>query len=103
VDQKTNTEGFLLNLTEWNELFAEKAAGLENIILTPEHWEVIYFIREFYHEYKTSPAIRALIKALKVSKSDEKWNSLQLQILFPESPAVQAAKIAGLPKPVKCI
>lgn len=103
MDQKTNTEGFLLNLTEWNELFSEKAAGLENIILTPEHWEVIYFIREFYHEYKTSPAIRALIKALKVSKSDEKWNSLQLQILFPESPAVQAAKIAGLPKPVKCI
>ncbi len=99
----TNEDGFLLDLSQWDKNFAEKTAELENIKLTADHWEVIYFVRGFYKEYEASPAIRALIKALKVTKNDEKWNSLFLQSLFPESPAVQAAKIAGIPKPVKCI
>jgi tRNA 2-thiouridine synthesizing protein E len=103
MEYDTNKDGFLLDLSQWDKSFAEQSAKSECIDLTEDHWEVIYFVRDFYKEYETSPAIRALIKALKHSKNDDKWNSLFLQSLFPESPAVQAAKIAGIPKPVKCI
>ena len=98
-----NEEGFLKNLSQWDQCFAQETAKKEGIELTRDHWEVIYFVREFYQKYDSSPAIRALIKALKVHKNEKKWNSIYLQLLFPESPAVQVAKIAGIPKPVRCI
>ena len=50
-----------------------------------------------------APAIRALVKAMEKQYGPEKGNSRYLYKLFPEGPAKQATKIAGLPKPVKCI
>lgn len=75
----------------------------EGITLTAEHWEVVCFVRDFYTEYHTSPAIRMLVKAMANQFGEEKGNSRYLYRLFPEGPAKQATKIAGLPKPVKCI
>lgn len=69
----------------------------------PEHWEVVRFVREFYLEFNTSPAIRMLVKAMANKFGEEKGNSRYLYRLFPKGPAKQATKIAGLPKPVKCI
>jgi tRNA 2-thiouridine synthesizing protein E len=34
---------------------------------------------------------------------EDKGNSLYLYTLFPKGPAKQATKIAGLPKPARCI
>ncbi|MCO6545502.1 MAG: TusE/DsrC/DsvC family sulfur relay protein, partial [Gilliamella sp.] len=78
-------------------------AAKESIELTDAHWEVILFVRDFYLEYKTSPAIRALVKAMEKKFGAEKGNSRYLYKLFPDGPAKQATKLAGLPKPVKCI
>lgn len=69
----------------------------------PEHWEVVRFVRGFYLEFNTSPAIRMLVKAMANKYGEEKGNSRYLYRLFPKGPAKQATKIAGLPKPVKCI
>ncbi|MCF6776922.1 TusE/DsrC/DsvC family sulfur relay protein [Thiotrichales bacterium 19X7-9] len=103
MNYPTDKDGFLLQLDLWDKSFAAQTAENEKIKLTEAHWEVIYFLRDFYQEYQTSPAIRALVKALKLKFGDKKGTSLYLQSLFPESPARQAAKIAGLPKPAKCI
>lgn len=78
-------------------------AELEEIELTEQHWEIIRFVRQFYLEFNTSPAIRMLVKALAQKYGDEKGNSRYLYRLFPKGPAKQATKLAGLPKPVKCI
>ena len=47
--------------------------------------------------------VSALVKAMEKQYGPEKGNSRYLYKLFPEGPAKQATKIAGLPKPVKCI
>ncbi len=100
---ETDKQGYLLDFKQWNDEIAVIIAATDNIELTEAHWEVVRFVREFYLEYKTSPAIRALVKAIKLSMGEEKGNSKYLYKLFPEGPAKQATKIAGLPKPAKCI
>ncbi|MBS1206008.1 MAG: sulfur relay protein TusE [Proteobacteria bacterium] len=100
---ETDSEGYLKDTTLWSEVLAEVIAQQESIALSPEHWEVVRFVREFYLEFNTSPAIRMLVKAMGNKFGEEKGNSRYLYRLFPKGPAKQATKIAGLPKPVKCI
>ncbi|GGQ12262.1 TusE/DsrC/DsvC family sulfur relay protein [Shewanella litoralis] len=96
-------QGYLKNVADWQEAMAPVIAATENIELTEQHWEVIRFVRNFYLEYKTSPAIRVLVKAIGQSLGADKGNSKYLYTLFPIGPAKQATKIAGLPKPAKCL
>lgn len=96
-------EGFLKNLAEWDQEVAEKIAELDAITLTPEHWEIIFLVREFYQTFQISPSMRALVKRTEQVYGKEKGNSLHLLALFPTSPAKYASKIAGLPKPPNCL
>lgn len=100
---ETDNDGYLKESSQWSEELAEVIAEKEAITLSPEHWEVVRFVREFYLEFNTSPAIRMLVKAMAKKFGEEKGNSRYLYRLFPKGPAKQATKIAGLPKPVKCI
>ncbi|AFP85478.1 sulfur relay protein, TusE/DsrC/DsvC family [secondary endosymbiont of Heteropsylla cubana] len=100
---KTDSEGYLIYSQEWSKYLAEEIARRENITLSKAHWEVIYFIREFYYKYNTSPTMRMLVKCMEKTYGPEKGNSLYLFHLFPQGPAKQATKIAGLPKPVRCL
>ena len=100
---ETDTEGYLKESSQWIEPLAVVIAENEGISLSPEHWEVVRFVRDFYLEFNTSPAIRMLVKAMANKFGEEKGNSRYLSRLFPKGPAKQATKIAGLPKPVKCI
>ena len=103
MEIETDKDGYLLNSQQWNKDVARSIAQLESIELTDAHWEVIYFVRDFYQEYNTSPAIRMLVKAMAEKLGEDKGNSRYLQRLFPEGPAKQATKRAGLPKPAKCL
>lgn len=96
-------QGFLVNLNDWDEAVADLIAKEENISLTKAHWEVIHLLRNFYHEYAISPAMRILVKTVKQQLGEEKGNSIHLLSLFPGSPAKIASKIAGLPKPTNCL
>ena len=100
---ETDKQGYLLDSNDWCEDLARIIAEQENITLSEQHWEVVHFVRDFYLEYNTSPAIRMLVKAMAQKLGEEKGNSMYLYKLFPKGPAKQATKIAGLPKPARCI
>ncbi|WP_278807876.1 sulfurtransferase TusE [Obesumbacterium proteus] len=100
---ETDAQGYLLNSSDWSEELVPLLAMEEGIELSEAHWEVVRFVREFYIEFNTSPAIRMLVKAMTQKYGEEKGNSRYLYRLFPKGPAKQATKLAGLPKPVKCI
>lgn len=95
--------GYLADLSVWSEPVALAFAEQENIQLTPAHWEVVHFVRAFYLEFNTSPAMRILVKAMAQQLGADKGNSKYLFMLFPQGPAKQATRIAGLPKPAKCL
>ena len=67
--------GYLQQLTDWTPAVAEAFAQLEQLTLSDAHWEVIYFVREFYQQFNTSPAIRLLVKAMAEKLGPEKGNS----------------------------
>lgn len=96
-------QGYLTDSSVWNEDVAVAISEAENIELTDDHWQVIRYVRQFYEEFNTSPSIRPLVKYLAQEWSKEKGNSIYLHLLFPDGPAKQATKIAGLPKPARCI
>ena len=100
---ETDAQGYLKQHQDWQPAMVELLAEQEGIILSSEHWEVVQFVRDFYLKYNTSPAMRALVKAMAKELGAEKGNSRYLFRLFPEGPAKQATKLAGLPKPAKCL
>ncbi|MBE0614701.1 MAG: TusE/DsrC/DsvC family sulfur relay protein [Burkholderiales bacterium] len=100
---ETDEEGYLVNLAEWDEDIGKALAEGENIEMTPQHWEVVNFLRDYYNEFQIAPAVRVLTKSIGKKLGPEKGNSQYLYELFPYGPAKQACKIAGLPKPTGCI
>jgi len=100
---ETDAEGYLLHFDQWEKGMIEILAKEEGIEVTEAHLEVIFFVRAFYEEFNTSPAIRMLVKAMEKEHGPEKGNSKYLFKLFRKGPAKQATKLAGLPKPAKCL
>ncbi len=100
---ETTEEGFLLDLKLWNEAVAVELARLNVIELTEAHWEILFFIREYYQSFKHLPNARVFTKAIKKTFGEDKGNSRYLHKLFPQGPLKFACKIAGLPKPPTCL
>jgi tRNA 2-thiouridine synthesizing protein E len=95
--------GYLADPACWNTHIAEEFAKAEQLVLTDDHWQVINYVRRFYESFETSPSIRPLVKYLAKELGEDKGNSIYLMLLFPGGPAKQATRIAGLPKPARCI
>ena len=100
---KTTEEGFIVDLNDWSETVAIEIARLNNIEMTDLHWEIIFFIRRYYQDYKHLPNARVFTKAIRKTFGEEKGNSRYLHKLFPQGPLKYACKIAGIPKPPTCL
>ncbi|HWR00270.1 MAG TPA: TusE/DsrC/DsvC family sulfur relay protein [Chlorobaculum sp.] len=101
---ETDENGYLVNLEEWNEDVALKLAEGEEITMDEAHWDLVKFLRNYYAEYQIAPAVKILTKAVATERNlDKKEASEFLYGLFPKGPALQACKIAGLPKPTGCV
>jgi len=95
--------GYLLDWRAWRPQVAEALAARDGITLTDAHWQVLEILREYFAEYEIEPPMRALVKLLRARCGDESLGSRSLYRLFPEGPARQASRYAGLPLPVSCI
>jgi tRNA 2-thiouridine synthesizing protein E len=100
---EADEQGFIRDVSAWSPELALKIAGREAIEMDEEKWEVVNFLRDYYEEYRIAPAARVLAKAIAKSLGPEKATSHYLYELFPQGPAKQGCKIAGLPKPTSCV
>lgn len=100
---ETDARGYLCKLEDWSPALATELARRDGIALDAAHWEVLEFLRAYYLEYKLAPPMRLLVRELGKQLGAEKGQSRYLYRLFPEGPAKQACRYAGLPKPVSCI
>lgn len=103
VEVATNEEGFLLDYRQWNEQVALAIARLNGIEISEAHWEILFFIRDYYQRFKHLPNARVFTKAIRNEFGEDKGNSRYLHRLFPEGPLKFACKCAGLPKPPTCL
>lgn len=99
----TLVDGYLANATDWSPDFAQEMARGDALELTSAHWELIHFLRNYFAEFEMAPPMRLLTKAVAMRLGADKGNSLYLYSLFPDGPAKQGCRYAGLPKPVSCI
>ena len=73
-------------------------ARADGIQLDENHFEVLWFLKEYYDEYQLAPPVRILTKAIAKRLGKDKGSSRYLYRLFPQGPAKQACRYAGLPK-----
>lgn len=97
IPVSVDEDGFLTDMTVWNEAIAEELAhevGIE--ALTDRHWVVINFSRADFVERGEVPTLRRLKVAAGVPTKE-------LYQLFPKKPAKKIAYVSGLGKPHGCI
>ncbi|QJC33112.1 TusE/DsrC/DsvC family sulfur relay protein [Enterobacteriaceae endosymbiont of Donacia clavipes] len=87
----------------WNKDLAIKIAFKEKIVLTSNHWKVIYTLRSLYLKFNIIPNLRILINVLKKKYTCTNWDSVVLFKLFPKGSIKQASNIAGLPQKNICL
>ena len=78
-------------------------AKKEGLDLTPEHWEILHFLRKFYFEYGITPMVKILQKHMQEELGEKLASREHLYGLFPAGPSRQGSRIAGLPEPQGCI
>ncbi len=93
----TDSEGYLLRLADWSEDFARAQAQAEGLQLTPEHWEVIRFLRAYYQEHGVQAQVRVMIRHFSQAWGPLRGNNHCLHDLFPVGgPQKQGNRLAGL-------
>lgn len=96
-DVVTDSEGYLKNLDDWSEGFVRAQARSEGLTLTDEHWEVIRFLRSYYHEHGVQAQVRVMIKHFAQTWGPERGNNHYLHAIFPRGgPQKQGNRLAGL-------
>lgn len=93
----TDSEGYLVNPSEWSEDFARTLAESEGLTLGEEHWELIRFLRDYYARQGTQATVRDMIKHFRRLWGEEKGSNRYLHRLFPRGgPQKQGNRLAGL-------
>jgi len=96
---ETDAEGYLSNLDAWSEGFADALAREEGLVLTPAHWEVIRFLREYWQQRGVQAQVRAMIREFSARWGPERGSNHHLHEMFPiGGPQKQGNRLAGLMK-----
>lgn len=90
-------EGYLLDPADWSEAWAERLAAELHLALNDDHWSVIRFMRDWYHEHQFAPDARHAMRHLG-ERYPGKGRQRMFE-LFPYGYVAQACKIAGMKRP----
>ncbi len=94
---ETDSEGYLIDRSQWSEDFAWALARQEGLELTPEHWQVIRFLREFYFEHGVQAQVRVMIRHFSKAWGPDRGSNHHLHEMFPRGgPQKQGNRLAGL-------
>ena len=94
--------GYLVSTDDWDKDVAEAIAAIEGLALTPDHWDVIEYLRDAYFNHNgEQPNNRAMLKAMQEKWPGRKVDNKTLFDLYPGNPSKQAGKIAGLPESLR--
>ena len=94
---EVDSEGYLCDLGDWTEEFAAAQAHDERLALTGEHWQVIWFLRDYYAEHQVQAQVRAMIRYFAKTWGPARGNNHYLHELFPRGgPQKQGNRLAGL-------
>ena len=93
----TDDEGYLLDRAQWSEAFALALAHEEGLALTQEHWQVIRYLREYFHAHGVQAQVRVMIKHFTQGWGPARGNNHYLHDLVPAGgPQKQGNRLAGL-------
>ena len=94
---ETDSEGYLVDRELWSEDFARAQAHAEGLELTPAHWEVIRFLRDFYFEHGVQAQVRVMIRHFTNLWGPQRGSNHHLHEMFPRGgPQKQGNRLAGL-------
>lgn len=93
---RTDNEGYLVDPADWNADIAVELARREGIALTPEHWDVLHFMRRYLDEHQIIPDARFVIRHLTETQGAGRNRLFEL---FPYGYVQQACKISGMRRP----
>jgi len=93
----TDSEGYLVDRSQWSEAFARALAAHEGLALTPAHWEVIHFLRDYEAEHGVQAQVRAMIPHFTRLWGPQRGSNHHLHEMFPRGgPQKQGNRLAGL-------
>jgi tRNA 2-thiouridine synthesizing protein E len=93
----TDSEGYLLDRSQWSEEFAQQLARREGLELTPAHWDVIRFLRGYFAEHGVQAQVRVMIRHYTALWGPERGSNHHLHEMFPRGgPQKQGNRLAGL-------
>lgn len=95
-----DSEGYLIDPSQWDESVARLLAADEGIVLHADHWPIILFMREYWSQHRVAPDVRHVVDFLVREQGFEKKKAKQrLFKLFPYGYVKQACRIAGMQRP----
>lgn len=87
-----------LELKKWSEQLARDIASEEGVELTPDHFQVIHILRDYYLQHGQVENGRELGDMLNEKFADRGGRKF-LHRLFPQGPVTQGMQLAGLSVP----
>lgn len=100
IEVLRDTEGYLIDPTDWNRSIALLLAAEEEIKLGDAGWIALDFMRDYFDGHNIAPDIRHLMAHLAGEyQCDKKEAKKMIFELFPYGYVKQACKIAGMKRP----
>jgi tRNA 2-thiouridine synthesizing protein E len=94
---EVDSEGYLVDRSEWTPEFAQALARREGLVLTLAHWEVIEYLRDYYERHGVQAQVRVMIRHFTRAWSPTLGSNHHLHEMFPiGGPQKQGNRLAGL-------